>query len=158
MALSILVIVANIVLRRFFNAPIYGSTEIIQYLGLFVASMAIVETEWSSGNIVMSLFLDMAPQRVRNVILTIEFTINSIAMIVLDYLLFQDVIAKFLRGTLTSELKISRWIPSMVLAIGFVGLTLVLIVKTVIHCHMAITGKEIDFIKLGNAGMEKTKE
>lgn len=145
MIIIILVIIANIILRRVFNAPIFGSTEIVQYAGLVVASLAIVEAEWTEGNITMALFIDMMSQHARNILMAIEFTINSIIFIVLDYLLIQDVIAKFNKGTVTPELKFPRWIPSTFLAVGFIGLTLVLIVKTAMYYQAIKTREPINF-------------
>ena len=149
MVLSVAVIIANIILRRFFNAPIYGSTEIIQYVGLITASLAIVQTEWTEGNITMSLFVDMMSQKARDILMFIEFVINTVIFIVIDYLLVKDVFSKFAKHTLTSELKFPKWIPSTVLAIGFIALTLILMGKAILYLRMAKTGECVNFADLG---------
>ena len=45
MFICVLVIILNIIFRRFFRAPIFGSTEIVRYMALCAASFSIIENE-----------------------------------------------------------------------------------------------------------------
>ena len=42
MALSAALIIVNIITRKFFNAPIFGSTELIAYASLIIAALAMI--------------------------------------------------------------------------------------------------------------------
>ena len=52
---NVLLIMTHIIMRRFFDAPIYGSIELIKYISLCAASFALAQNEWIDGNITMSL-------------------------------------------------------------------------------------------------------
>ena len=150
MAISAAIIILNIVLRRFFNLPIYGSTEMVQYLGLAISSFAVVQNEWGDGNITMALFVDMIRSRkARYLLNAVELLIEAVIFTVIDWLLFRDVLTKFSGGNLTSDLKFPKWIPSLVIAAGFILLTAVLVIKAVIYLGAVKTGKEIDFNAIG---------
>lgn len=142
------VIILNVILRRFFNMPIYGSTEIVRYVALGTASFSIIENEWSNGNVSMPIFIDALPRKIRDVVVFIGYAICSILFFILDYLLIRQAVNKFVTMSVSQELEFALWIPAAILAIGFFVLTLVLITKTVI-CGWAVkTGNTIKFEEL----------
>ena len=149
MAISAALIIVNIILRRFFNAPIFGTTELVQYLGLIVASFAIVQNEWGDGNITMALIVDTLHQKPRYILNAIEFFLEAILFGVIDYLLFSDVLNKFSKGNLTAELRFPKWIPSLIVTIGFVLLTAVLVVKGIVYLKAAKLDKSVNFSEIG---------
>ena len=124
----------------------------VQYLGLAITSFAIVENEWGDGNIVMSLFVDRLPRRAHNILSAVEFFIEAIVFAVVDFLIYNDVMAKIARGNLTSELRFPKWIPSMIVLVGFILLTIVLFVKGILYVMAAKKNEEINFEKIGRVG------
>ena len=146
---SAILIVVNVILRRFFGAPIFGSTEMIQYLGLAITSFAIIENEWGDGNIVMSLFTDMLPQKAHYILNMVEFVVEGIVFIVVDYLLVDAVISQMARGNLTPELAIPKWIPTGVVLLGFIVLTIVVFLKAILYYLAIKQGKELNFEQIG---------
>jgi TRAP-type C4-dicarboxylate transport system permease small subunit len=145
---SALVIVVNVILRRFFNAPIYGSTEIVRYMAMGAASFSIIENEWSNGNVSMPLIIEMLSKKIRDRVLFAGYAIISCVFLVLDFLLTQQAVGKFFDGSFSQELKFALWIPSAVLSVGFIVLTLVLILKVFIYAWMIKTGNTVVFEQL----------
>ena len=148
MIISAILIVVNVILRRFFNAPIFGSTEMIQYLGLAITAFAIIENEWGEGNIIMSLFVDMLPRKSHYVLNMVEHIIEGLVFCVVDYLLFDAVLSQMARGNLTSELHMPKWIPTGVVLIGFIILTIVVFLKAILYYLAVKKNVEINFEKI----------
>ena len=143
-----MVTIANIILRRFFNSPIHGSTEMIQYLALLTACLAIVETEWSDSFPSLTILTEKLPTKAYNIMMSVVFTINSILFVVLSTLFFSDLQRRFALGTITPELGIPRWIFSLVLALGIIGLTLALVAKTILYYRSIKTGERLNFFQI----------
>lgn len=149
MVISAVIIVANVILRKFFNAPIFGSTEIVQYLGLAITSFAIVQNEWGDGNITMALIVDRLPQKTHYILNAIELLIDTVVFGIIDWLLVKDVIAKFQRGNKTAELAFPKWIPSAVVLVGCVLLTIVLVTKAILYFRAVKEDRTLNFEKIG---------
>ena len=146
---NVAIIIANIVMRRFFNAPIYGMTELVRYISLFVASFAIVENEWVDGNVSMTMVVDALHAKARCVTMFVANLATTVAFVVLDYLLIQQMVNKYRDMSMTVELRIRLWIPCAALVVGFVALTVVLALKTYIWAWMRKTGQVVKFSELG---------
>jgi len=149
MVISAVVIVANVILRKFFNAPIFGSTEIVQYLGLAITSFAIVQNEWGDGNITMALIVDRLSQKAHYILNAIELLVDTVVFGIIDWLLIKDVLAKFARGNKTAELAFPKWIPSAVVLAGCIMLTVVLVIKAVLYIMAVKEGRTLNFEKIG---------
>jgi TRAP-type C4-dicarboxylate transport system permease small subunit len=144
-------VMVNVILRRFFNSPIYGSTEFIRYISLLSASLAIAENEWVEGNAKMSLLLEKLPKKYADTLIFISGAICSAVFILVTYLLFVQAVDKFAKVDITPELNFPVWIPAIVLAIGFCILTVTIIIKTVILGHALKSGETIYFERLKKA-------
>ena len=144
-----LIVIVNIILRRFFNAPIYGATEIVRYLSLFTASFAIADNEWVDGNVNMLLIVDALPEKTRKWVLCAANFVTSIGFGIVDWLLIQQTIRRFFDQTATTEIGLPLWIPNAVLTLGFCTLTIVIAAKAIIWFWMAKTGNTIVFRALG---------
>jgi|GEM_PF-2443642 len=149
-----MITIANIVLRRFFNSPIHGSTELIQYFALVTGCLSIIETEWSDGFPSLTILTEKLPTKVYNVMMSIVFTINSLICIVLSWMFFRDMMRRYGLGTVTSELGIPRWIFSLILAIGIIVMTVVLIVKTILYFRSIKTGERLNFFKIAGRAID----
>ena len=149
-----MVTIANIVLRRFFNAPIHGSTELIQYFALVTGCLAIIETEWSDGFPSLTILTEKLPTKVYNIMMSVVFTINTGICIVLSWMFFRDMMRRFELGTVTSELAIPRWIFSLILALGIIVMTCVLVAKTILYYRSIKTGERLNFFKIAGRAID----
>lgn len=142
---NMFLILANIVMRRFFNAPIFGSTEIVSYASLITAALALAQNEWFGGNIQMTLVTDLIPRRVSKYIVFIDNVICSCAFVFITYLLRNAAVKQMIAGDYTQDLKLPLYIFYILLAIGFGLLTVCIIIKTVICGYNAIKDGDIQF-------------
>ncbi|MDR3294378.1 MAG: TRAP transporter small permease subunit [Clostridiales Family XIII bacterium] len=148
--IDVIVIVVNIILRRIFNAPIFGVTEVIRYLMLFGASFALLENEWVDGNVNMLILLDKMSQKMRAVVFSITNLVISVGMIFISVLLVQQVVRRYGEHTTSYELNIPVWLIELALTVGCWLLTVGLVGKTIIWFWMVITGSHISFRELGS--------
>lgn len=142
---NMLIIIANIIMRRFFNSPIYGSTEIVSYLSLITASFALAQNEWFDGNIRMSLVIEILPHKLSQWLIFIDYIICSVAFVYVSYLLGDQAVRKYATGDISTDLGVPLYIFSSVLALGFAILTVCIIIKTLVYGYAAFTGEEISF-------------
>jgi C4-dicarboxylate transporter DctQ subunit len=146
---DIFIIVVNIILRRFFNEPIYGVTEMIRYVMLFSASFALVENEWVEGNVSMLIILEKLSQRTRVMFFAIINFFITIVMIIVSCLLIQQSLNRFTEHTVSNELHLPLWIPEMGLAVGCCLLAVGLATKTILWFWMRRSENYFDFRERG---------
>jgi len=142
--INVLIIIANIIARRFLNAPILGSTEYVQYLSLLSASLALAQNEWFNGNIKMSLFLEMMSDRLRRIFVIGADLISSAAFCFVSYLLVKQAVNKYIVADVTSTLKLPMWVFAAFLAFGVILLTICLILKMIINATEFFMDNNVD--------------
>jgi TRAP-type C4-dicarboxylate transport system permease small subunit len=146
-------IILNIVMRRFFNAPITGTTEIIKYLMLGCASFAIIENEWIDGNVNMLMLVDKFKKGMREIFLGCIYAVTTVGTIIVAGLLINQARLRILDGQTTSELHFPIWIPAVVIAVCFCILVVVLVIKTAIYFWMARSGETLNFRQFAEIDM-----
>lgn len=149
MVFSAGLIIVNIITRKFFNAPIFGSTELISYASLVVAAFAMIDCEWADGNITLTIILDKFTRKNHYIINAIEHIIMGAFYIVVDYLLVKDTLTKFASKIVTTDLHMFKWIFSGITAIGFIVLTLVAFTKAALYIIAARNNERINFNEIG---------
>lgn len=133
MGAVIILIVVNVVLRRAFNAPIFGSTELICYGVLITSSFALSQNEWVDGNIRMSLIVELLPtDKAKNILWFIVNLACTVGLVISSYLLFHEVGVKYLHGDKSLSLSLPVWFFYLILSIGFLLLTVTFIVKEIL--------------------------
>jgi len=137
---NVMLIMANIIMRRFFNAPIFGSTELIRYISLVAASLSIAQNEWIGGNISMTLIPEKLKAKAATRLGSITSTVVAGFFILVTYLLYIQVHDKFVKLDVSYELQLPVWIFALVLAVGFTALTATTIIKTILLWYVELTG------------------
>ncbi|MCC8079383.1 MAG: TRAP transporter small permease [Oscillospiraceae bacterium] len=133
-------IVVNIVLRRFFNQPVLGSTEIVRYIALVGASFALSSNEWLDGNMRVTIVHEIVPERARRVI---DFIVNIIVcggLAFVGYYLIQQAMRYYSVGEKTLELGMSTWIFALILALGMFTFSLCGLSKAIICGYKLFSG------------------
>jgi TRAP-type C4-dicarboxylate transport system permease small subunit len=145
--INMLMIVANIVSRRFFNSPVFGSTEFVMYCTLLSAGFAISATEWSNEHIKMTILVDFIRARSERAASLIDCIISfasavgiGIAMVIL----FRLVLTKFAGGDVTGSYKIPQFILAGFLTFGFLLLFICLIVKGILSLESKTKSKDVE--------------
>jgi len=141
---NMVVIIANILMRRIFGAPIFGSTEIVSYASLITASLALAQNEWFDGNIRMTIILDTISKKTSKIIQFVDYIVCSVAFIYISYLLIGQAQSKFRVADVSTDLELPLYIFAGCLALGFILLTVCIILKTAVIGYGAFTGEEIN--------------
>lgn len=144
LTINVLLVVANIILRRVFNSPIFGATEYVQYISLIAGALGLCQNEWYGGNVTMTLVLEKLSSKAREIVKFICDIISSVGFVFVSYLMINDVFSKFAKNDVTNTLGMPRWIFVAILAFGVVMLTLAIIAKTVIQGSVAFGGQPIN--------------
>ena len=119
LVIVVLGIAANIILRTFFNAPISGTIEFVQYAVMFVAVMILCRTCFEDKHIYVPVITDMLPYGLRMVIYALGRFLSAAAFAVMTYEFYNDIPGAMIR--VTDILKLPYYI---VLIVMFVGMLL----------------------------------
>ena len=126
-------IIINIIARSFFNAPFFGSTEIVRYFAMVGGALAIAVNQYDDGNIKVTLVLEMLSAKARDVLAFIAELVLTGGFGLITYYLFMYMMKLQSKGDATLDLKLPTWIFLAILAIGFLLMTLANLMKTVVR-------------------------
>lgn len=138
-----LLIVVNIIARRFFGKPVFGSTEIVRYSSLIGGALALAMNEWFDGNIQMTFLLENIKPKTRLIIELVDYIVCSAAFIYICYLLCTQTVNKYIKMDATTDLHLPIYIFAGILAFGFILLTICLIIKAILKVHEIKTGERL---------------
>ena len=144
LTINVLLVIVNIIMRRVFNAPIFGSTEYVQYISLIAGSFGLCQNEWYGGNVTMTMLQEKLSERTADWVRFICSSVSSVMFCYVSYLMINDSVAKYVKQDVTNTLAMPKWIFVAILAFGIVCLTLAIIVKTIILGYTAKTGTKIN--------------
>lgn len=125
--------IANIVMRRFLNSPIFGVTELICYGSLAACCFGLAQTEWKDGNVTMTILVEQTSEKVGHLIRAINTLISVCGFAFVTYHCVQQVFIKYESGGGTTDLHIPLYIITIFLAVGFAFLFLCLVMKFILQ-------------------------
>jgi len=132
----VLLTVATVVGRRFFNAPIIGAKEIQQFCLLTVAFFTWGYCQADRGNIVITFISDLLPKRVMIFVEIITNTAATVLYGVLAWRLLAQAMHMRRVGWLTTELRMPEW-PFLGI-LGTIGVSVfVLVLALTVAQHVA---------------------
>ena len=134
-AIMILVI-ANILVRTFSSGSILGTTELVRYGMCIAAALALTQNEWVDGNVRVTILLEVMPKAAHRVVDFLCYVVTSIGFVPITYLLFQQAFDQIALNTLTQDLFMPQWIFSLLLAVGFLLLTICFWLRTIIKAYI----------------------
>lgn len=143
MMVVMVVVVVNVIARRFFNAPIFGITEIARFGMMISASFSLMITEWNDGNIQMTALRDLVKGRARLIMNSVTHILATVCFIYVAYYLFIQMAYRIGTGETSTDLHIYMWILVLILALGCLLQALVSLVKAVVYVKAAILNKRL---------------
>lgn len=152
LVISILLVVVNVVMRRVFTMPINGTTEMVCYLCLLVASISLANTEWLDGNVKVTLIAEKTSRKIGDIVEIIGMFVTIPFMSYVTYLLFKLTYSKFMKNDVSVELRFPLYIACGLLAIGFAILIAILVIKLIVRIYDVSHGTHYDFTQ--NTGDE----
>jgi TRAP-type C4-dicarboxylate transport system permease small subunit len=125
----IVVIVGNIMLRKIFNRSIFGTTEIVSFSVLFIASLGLGHQEWIHNNITMTVLVETFRPRIQLLFHAIVSIICFVGFATITYFLGNSAMKKGVNGELSPTLHLPLVIPYGFMALCFVWLCVCLAVE-----------------------------
>lgn len=133
LTIMMIIIIVNIITRKFFDAPIFAVSELVGYISLFIGSIGLGQQEWIDNNITMTILVDALSPRNQSLLKGIRSFICFIGFSVVSYYLVTEAINKGIVGEVSSSLHIPLVLTSGFMAVCFVFLSVCLAVKTVLY-------------------------
>jgi TRAP-type C4-dicarboxylate transport system permease small subunit len=90
-AIIVLIVLANIVGRTLFNAPVKGTVELVQYGVMLCAGFVMCRSSLENKHIVVSVIIDKFSYRLHHFFVTIGKLIGAFAFGALAFLNFKNI-------------------------------------------------------------------
>ena len=114
----IAVTVVDVFLRYFFNAPIFGSADIVKLLEGAVLAFSLLCTHIMGGNITIDIIVERFSKRSQHIIHSINLVISFCFFLFLGYISAEHGIAMFRAGEVTMALAIPVYPVLFVISFG----------------------------------------
>lgn len=144
--LDLAFVVVNIILRAF-NAPVFGSTEIVRYGALVATAFALAYNQFDDGNIRVTLLIDSLSQKGRDVLGFIVECVLTCGFIYMTYYMLKYTISLQSKGDLTSEMRLPAWIFAGILFLGLLLMVLANVVKCMDRGYALHIKKDYEIVK-----------
>ena len=132
-------VIVNVILRRFTSYSILGCTELVRYFMCIAAALALMQNEWVDGNVRVTIILECLKGRARKALDFICYVITSVGFVPITWFMIEQAVDTCKKGTLTTDLFMPMWIFSAILSLGFVFLTIVFWMRTVLKGYDLFT-------------------
>jgi TRAP-type transport system small permease protein len=126
-ALMMFLTVADVIGRRFFNAPVTGAFELTKIMLVFLVSFGLAHAQAEGENIGINILFDKFPKMLR-LILEVLINIVSIGMftvVFLNVFKYAERVARSNQITSVLRLPMAPWIYISAIGVGFLVLALV---------------------------------
>lgn len=124
-ALMVALITADVVLRYFFNRPIAGSYELIEFMMVFVVFLGLSFTQVRKGHLCINLFTKNLPVSIKVVLSSMTYLLSFSIFAVISWRLCVAAIGEYSNETVSTVLNIPIWISYWITVAGGIVLTTV---------------------------------
>ena len=109
----------NVIGRSFFNAPLQGATEIVQYGTMLAAAAVMSRTGFEHRHIIVNVIFRRFPKMMQKILAAIANILGTIVFGGVSYLYYRNVVKNIVGGRVTDALQIPYWVIYTVLCAGF---------------------------------------
>lgn len=143
MAGIMFVLMADVVLRYVFNAPLVWSYDLIGlYLVGAVFFLALPDTMQQHGHIALDVFVPLFPHRLRHLMQGLGFGISTLLLAAITWLEYGEALDAFLSDDrIAGIVPFQTWVAHAVLAIGMGALVLRCAYRSIFHAISAVSGR-----------------
>jgi len=138
--IMMLVTVADVIMRKFFNSPLNGSLEITEYMMAIVVGFALAYTGVKKGHIVVDVLLAKLRPRTQAVINSITYILSLIAFAIITWRTAVYAGNMYANGTYSSVLTIPNFPFIYIVSVGSGIFCLVLIYNLYEYLTKVIQG------------------
>lgn len=118
LAVAVLTLI-NVIGRSFFNSPLQGATEIVQYGTMLAAAAVMSRTGFEHRHIIVNVIFRRFPKMMQKILAAIANILGTIVFGGVSYLYYRNIIKNFTGGRVTDALQIPYWVLYTVLCAGF---------------------------------------
>jgi len=118
-------ITIDVILRYFFNRPIAGSYELIEFMMVFVVFLGLSYTQIRKGHLCINLFTKNLPAATMAVLNSLSYLLCFVIFALISWRLFITASNEFSNGSVSTVLNIPIWISYWVSVAGAITLTIV---------------------------------
>ncbi len=118
LAVAVLTLV-NVIGRSFFNSPLQGATEIVQYGTMLAAAAVMSRTGFEHRHIIVNVIFRRFPKMMQKILAAIANILGTIVFGGVAYLYYRNVVKNIVGGRVTDALQIPYWVLYTVLCAGF---------------------------------------
>lgn len=138
------IVMADVVLRYVFHAPLVWSYDLIGlYLIGIVFFFALPDTMQQHGHIALDVFVPLFPHRLRHLMQSIGFGISTLLLGAITWLEFwQAEDALVADDRIAGVIAFQTWVAHAVLALGMGVLVLRCAYRTLFHLVSAVSGRD----------------
>lgn len=115
------------VVGRLFKYPIFGSVELVSFMGVIAIACSLPFTHQHKGHIGVELFIRKLPSRVKHIITLCTEILSLILFILIAWRMFHYAQKTQASGELSMNLQLPEYVIIYILACGFVIFTLIII-------------------------------
>lgn len=113
------ILIANVIARTVFSNSLKPAEEIGQLLMVMVTFIGVSYASRLGRHIQMTALFDIAPKRIKKIILYITSSITSLFLFALSYLGIKYVQRVMISGRITPALQVPMWIMYAFVPLGF---------------------------------------
>lgn len=115
------------VIGRLFKYPIFGSVELVSFMGVLAIACSLPFTHQQKGHIGVELFIRKFSSRTRNIIILITEVLSLALFILVAWRMFNYAHKMQLSGELSMNLQLPEYGIIYILAGGFVIFSLIIV-------------------------------
>ncbi len=115
------------VIGRLFKYPIFGSIELVSFMGVIAIACSLPYTHHHKGHIGVELFVRKLPSKARNIIVLITEVLSLVLFVLVSWRMFHYAHKMQESGELSMNLQLPEYVIIYILAGGFVIFTLIII-------------------------------
>ena len=115
------------VIGRLFKYPIFGSVELVSFMGVIAIACSLPFTHQYKGHIGVELFVRKLPSKTRNIIALITEILSLVLFILIAWRMFHYASKVQSSGELSMNLQLPEYLIIYVLGGGFVIFTMIII-------------------------------
>lgn len=154
--LIMIVVLADVVLRYAFNAPLpWSHTLIGMYLMVAAFFLALADTLNRDGHIAIDIFQTIIPTRLNHLLLGVGFAASIVFVGVIGWLGFNEAATAYVKGErLYGSMPWPTWIPKAIMALGCGVLALRCLHRSVVHLASFATGIDLVSVRVSHEATE----
>lgn len=115
------------VVGRLFKYPIFGSVELVSFMGVIAIACSLPFTHQHKGHIGVELFIRKLPSKVKHSIALCTEILSLILFVLVAWRMFHYASKTQASGELSMNLQLPEYVIIYILACGFVIFTLIII-------------------------------